>query len=121
MPGPLHVAFLGCGFITAVHSRQLRALRGRIVPRYASRDAARADAYRRRFGGEASYGDYRAAIEDPAVDAVVVAVPPIHHLDLTLRALAAGHFLRPRKRSYVGLLGFSAYGGRAGRRRTASL
>ncbi|HQZ38267.1 MAG TPA: Gfo/Idh/MocA family oxidoreductase [Vicinamibacterales bacterium] len=100
MPGPLHVAFLGCGFITAVHSRQLRALRGRIVPRYASRDAARADAYRRRFGGEASYGDYRAAIEDPAVDAVVVAVPPIHHLDLTLRALAAGKHVLVEKPAF---------------------
>jgi len=70
------------------------------VPRYASRDAARADAYRRRFGGEASYGDYRAAIEDPAVDAVVVAVPPIHHLDLTLRALAAGKHVLVEKPAF---------------------
>ena len=28
MPGPLHLAFLGCGFITRVHSRQLRAFGG---------------------------------------------------------------------------------------------
>lgn len=70
------------------------------MPRYASRDAARADAYRRRFGGEASYGDYRAAIEDPAVDAVVVAVPPIHHLDLTLRALAAGKHVLVEKPAF---------------------
>lgn len=70
------------------------------MPRYASRDAARADAYRRRFGGEASYGDYRAAIEDPAVDAVVVAVPPVHHLDLTLRALAAGKHVLVEKPAF---------------------
>ena len=70
------------------------------MPRYASRDAARADAYRRRFGGEASYGDYRAAIEDPAVDAVVVAVPPIHQLDLTLRALAAGKHVLVEKPAF---------------------
>ena len=77
MPGPLHVAFLGCGFITDVHSRQLRALGPQVVAtRYASRDLARAEAYRKRFGGVATYGDYLAAIADPAVDAVVIAVPP---------------------------------------------
>jgi predicted dehydrogenase len=38
----------------------------------------------------ASYASYDAAIEDPQVDAVVVAVPPRFHLDLVLRALAAG-------------------------------
>ena len=49
------------------------------------RDRARATraATRRRprrsageFGGAASFGDYRAAIDDPRIDAVVVAVPP---------------------------------------------
>ena len=97
---PLHVAFLGCGFITDVHSRQLRALRGAVVPRYASRDRARAEAYRARFGGAAAYGDYRAAIEDPEVDAVVIAVPPIHHLDLTLHALEAGKHVLVEKPAF---------------------
>ena len=100
-PGPLGIAFLGCGFITAVHSRNLRALAGQVVCSYASRDSSRADAYRRRFGGAASYGDYAAAIDDPRVEAVVVAVPPRFHLDLTLRALAAGKHVLVEKPAYI--------------------
>src|SRR6476661_1326615 len=87
---PLRVAFLGCGFITRVHSRHLSALGGSIVPSYASRDRRRAEEYTRRFRGAASYGSYLAAIDDPAIDAVVVAVPPHLHLELTLQALQAG-------------------------------
>jgi len=52
-----------------------------------SRDARKAEDYRRRFGGVKAYGDYAATIGDPGVDAVVVAVPPRFHLDLTLQAL----------------------------------
>ena len=90
MPGPLRLAFLGCGFITRVHSRTLRRLSGDIIRSYASRDREKAEACRRQYGGVKSYGQYSAAIEDPAIDAVVVAVPPRFHLDLTLEALAAG-------------------------------
>jgi UDP-N-acetyl-2-amino-2-deoxyglucuronate dehydrogenase len=89
MAGPLRLAFIGCGFITAVHSRNLRALGADVVAAYASRDRAKADRYCRSFAGARSYGDYAAAIEDPAIDAVVIAVPPKWHLDLTLQALAA--------------------------------
>ncbi len=45
MSDPLRLAFLGCGFITRVHSRNLRRLGGQIVPSYASRDAAKAEAF----------------------------------------------------------------------------
>ena len=90
MPGPVHIAFLGCGFITGVHSRHLRG-RGCGVDRsYASRDAAKAESFRRRHAGRRSYGSYAAALDDQDVHAVVIAVPPRLHLDLALRALAAG-------------------------------
>ena len=100
MPQPVRLAFLGCGFITRVHSRHLRALGGEIVPSYASRDRDKAEAYCREFSGAASYGDYLAAIADPAIDAVVVAVPPRFHLDLTLRALAAGKHVLVEKPAF---------------------
>jgi len=89
-PEPLRLAFLGCGFITRIHSRHLSHFGGDIVSSFASRDAARAEKYCRRYGGAQSYRDYAAAIDDPRIDAVVVAVPPRFHLDLTLKALAAG-------------------------------
>ena len=86
MPQPLRVAFLGCGFITRVHSRHLTALRGDIVCSYASRDSAKAEACCRQFPGGRAYASYAAAIADPAIDAVVVAVPPRFHVPLPLAA-----------------------------------
>ncbi len=100
---PLRLAFLGCGFITRVHSRHLRSLRRDIIPHYASRDRSKAEDYCRRFGGGASYADYRAAIDDPRVDAVVIAVPPRFHLDLALDALAAGKHVLVEKPAFLAL------------------
>ncbi len=62
-PEPLRIAFLGCGFITRVHSRHLKSFRRDVVCSYPSRDGVRAEAYRRRYGGARSYSDYTAAIE----------------------------------------------------------
>jgi predicted dehydrogenase len=90
MSEPLRIAFLGCGFITRVHSRILTALRRDVVCSYASRDRSRAEAYARQFGGARTYPDYGSAIADPSIDAVVIAVPPQFHRDLALQALAAG-------------------------------
>jgi predicted dehydrogenase len=98
---PLRLAFLGCGFITRVHSRHLRALKRDILPHYASRERARADDYCRRFGGAGSYAEYAAAIDDPQIDAVVIAVPPRYHLELTLQALAAGKHVLVEKPAYL--------------------
>jgi predicted dehydrogenase len=103
MPAPVRVAFLGCGFITDVHSRNLRALKGTIVSSYASRDLKKAEEYCRRHHGAASFGDYHAAIADPRTDAVVVAVPPRFHLDLTLQALEAGKHVLVEKPAYLRL------------------
>jgi predicted dehydrogenase len=100
MPAPLRLAFLGCGFITDVHSRHLKGFTTDIVCSYASRDRAKAEEYCRRFKGAGSYTDYAAAIDDPRVDAVVVAVPPAFHLDLTLRALAAGKHVLVEKPAF---------------------
>ena len=100
MPEPVRLAFLGCGFITDVHSRHLRTLRDAIVPSYASRDRRRSDAYQRRFGGAKSYGDYAAALADDDVDAVVIAVPPAFHADLVRDALAAGKHVLVEKPAF---------------------
>jgi predicted dehydrogenase len=109
MPEPLRLAFLGCGFITRVHSRNLRRLgRQLVVPLYASRDRARAEEYCRRFGGAGSYGDYASAIDDPNVDAVLIAVPPAFHLELTLRALEAGKHVLVEKPAFPSMADYEA-------------
>jgi predicted dehydrogenase len=100
MSDPLRLAFLGCGFITRVHSRHLKSLGADVVPSYASRDKAKADEYCRRFRGAASYASYGAALEDPRIEAVVVAVPPRFHLDLTQQALSARKHVLVEKPAY---------------------
>lgn len=97
---PVHVAFLGCGFITRVHSRHLKKMSGDVVRSYASRDAAKAQAYRRRHGGVGHHGSYEAALDDPDVDAVVIAVPPRYHLELALRALERGKHVLVEKPAF---------------------
>ncbi|MEP6782426.1 MAG: Gfo/Idh/MocA family oxidoreductase [Acidobacteriota bacterium] len=101
MPSPLRIAFLGCGFITRVHSRNLRRFQSEIVCGYASRDKARATAFCGEFRGTGSYSDYADAINDPNVDAVVIAVPPRFHLNLTLQALTAGKHVLVEKPAYL--------------------
>ena len=90
MPEPIRLAFLGCGFVTGVHSRHLRKLRSDFTWGYASRVPAKAEDYQRRYGGFAAFPSYEAALADPRVDAVVISVPPTLHAPLALQALAAG-------------------------------
>jgi predicted dehydrogenase len=103
---PLRLAFLGCGFITAVHSGHLRAFGGAVTCAYASRDPAKAEAFNRRFKGVGHYASYSSAIADPAVDAVVIAVPPALHLPLTLEALSAGKHVLVEKPAFPTLRDF---------------
>jgi predicted dehydrogenase len=100
MSSPLRIAFLGCGFITRVHSRNLRRFKSEIVCGYASRDKAKASAYCGEFRGTGSYSDYADAINDPNIDAVVIAVPPRFHLNLTLQALSAGKHVLVEKPAF---------------------
>jgi UDP-N-acetylglucosamine 3-dehydrogenase len=100
MPAPLRIAFLGCGFITRVHSRNLRRFQSEIVCGYASRDKAKAAAFCGEFRGTGSYSDYADAINDANVDAVVIAVPPSFHLNLTLQALNAGKHVLVEKPAF---------------------
>jgi predicted dehydrogenase len=108
MPQPLRLAFLGCGYITKVHSRYLSGLGAEVSCSYASRDAVKANAYCRQFQGVAAYPSYQAAIDDPRIDAVAVAVPPRHHLDLTREALAAGKHVLVEKPGFPTLQDYRA-------------
>ena len=126
---PLRVAFLGCGFITRVHSRHLQLSPGRHrlrlrQPRRGQGRGATAAV----IGGAGSYGDYAAAIDDPRIDAVVIAVPPRFHLELTLQALAAGKHVLVEKPAFLRMEDYEAVvearnrgGARRARRRKRSL
>jgi predicted dehydrogenase len=87
--GPLGLGVVGCGRFATFHARAARRLGGAVRIAFASRDPARAEAYRRRFGGFAAFGSYEAAAADPRVDALVVCTP--HHLHEANARLAAEH------------------------------
>ena len=86
----LRVAVLGVGMMGQDHARRLATLtKGAELVAVSDVDAARTDAVAAEFGVRALH-DPVAAIEDPEVDAVVIATPGFTHEDLVLRALAAG-------------------------------
>jgi predicted dehydrogenase len=68
---------------------------------YASRDGARAEAYRRRFGGRRAFDSYEAGLADPAVAVAVVATPPVTHRQLALAALGAAKHVIVEKPAFL--------------------
>ncbi|GMV23942.1 MAG: hypothetical protein AMXMBFR57_38910 [Acidimicrobiia bacterium] len=102
-PSPIRLTFLGCGYITRVHSRNLRSLSRDIVCSYASRDLSKAEGFRKQYQGQAAFGSYEAAIHSDQTDAVVVAVPPRYHLALTKEALAAGKHVVVEKPAFMNM------------------
>ena len=89
-PGqPIRLAFLGCGGVTRKHSKTLRRFPD-VKRYYASRSAEKAETCCRAWQGSGYFESYESALASPDVDAVLVATPPDSHLDLTLKAIAAG-------------------------------
>jgi predicted dehydrogenase len=84
----VRLAFLGTGAIARAHARRLRRHRD-VELGFASRDPARAEAIARELGG-APYPSYEAALAAPEVDIAAIVTPPDSHVELALRALAAG-------------------------------
>lgn len=87
---PIHLAFLGCGFATRLHSKTLKSLKADVRCFYASRDQQKALVFSHEFNGSGHFASYAAAIHDAKIDVVLVATPPVAHLELTLQALRAG-------------------------------
>lgn len=87
---PFGLAIVGCGRIARRHSAAARALGERVALSFASRDRARAEAYRAEFGGVAAHAGYESAMSDPAVDAAVICTPHDQHLNQTLLAVTRG-------------------------------
>ena len=90
MPSPdtLNLAFLGCGGVVRKHSATLKRIGG-VNCYYASRSAGRGAELCRSMGGAGAYDTYAAALDDDAIDVVLVATPPSSHLELTMATLAA--------------------------------
>jgi predicted dehydrogenase len=86
---PPGICLVGCGWWGAVHGLALKRQGGRIRRYYASRNVAHARDFARRFDGQA-FDSVDDALADPAVDAVVIALPHDLQPEMGERALRAG-------------------------------
>ncbi|MFO8238794.1 MAG: Gfo/Idh/MocA family oxidoreductase, partial [Prochlorococcaceae cyanobacterium] len=89
---PLKVAIAGLGFGERVHLPALRACSGTEPVALWHPRAERLEAACRQTG-LSGHSDFDALLDDPAVEAVVIATPPEPRHGLALRALEAGRHL----------------------------
>jgi predicted dehydrogenase len=82
---------IGCGDVTEVKSGPAfnKAANSKLVA-VMRRDSAKAADYAKRHGVEKWYDDASKLINDPAVNAIYIATPPLQHEQYTIEALAAG-------------------------------
>ncbi len=100
--GSIGVAVLGTGFGAAVHLPALKYLDDVDIVTVVSRRGDRARSVAERHGIPNASTDWRDAISDPKVQAVVIATPPYLHHQMAIAALEAGkHVLceKPMARS----------------------
>lgn len=90
-PGPLRWGVLGSARIVETGLAPAIARDQRcVLTAVASRSAAQADEFARRFGAECSYGDYSRLLEDDHVDVVYIPLPNSLHCHWAVEALRAG-------------------------------
>jgi predicted dehydrogenase len=85
-----NIAVIGCGNWGPNHVRSFASLPGSRVDVIVDLDPARLEAVRQFHPGVRCEQDHWAALDDPAVDAVVVATPMHTHYQLVRDALVAG-------------------------------
>ena len=97
----LRVGILGAGFFGAFHARAIAAVPDIHLVAVCADELAPAEAFAAEHGGK-PYGDWRALLDDRAVDAVAITAPHHLHCEFAVAALAAGkHVLleKPMARS----------------------
>jgi predicted dehydrogenase len=82
---------IGCGDVTELKSGPAfnKIANSKLVA-VMRRDSAKAADYAKRHGVEKWYDDASKLINDPAVNAIYIATPPLQHEQYTIEALAAG-------------------------------
>ena len=95
--GPLGIGVIGTGFAASAHVDAMRRIAGARLIAVAASSAEKADSAARRFGADRAYGDYRALLEDDAVDVVHDCTPNDLHAAVNTAALEAGKHLLSEK------------------------
>lgn len=81
---------LGTGWMAERFAKTLATLEGTRIAAVMSRDRARAEAFRTRWGALKAHDDEAELVNDPGVDVVYIATPNTHHFQASLLALNAG-------------------------------
>ncbi|MGC1273057.1 MAG: Gfo/Idh/MocA family oxidoreductase [Planctomycetaceae bacterium] len=87
---PLRFGVLGTGRITRKVGPAIARTPGAELAAVASRDAARAAAWKDEFGAKRAYGSYAELLDDSELDAVYIALPPSLHREWTVKAAERG-------------------------------
>jgi phthalate 4,5-cis-dihydrodiol dehydrogenase len=94
---PIKIGIIGAGGIAAkMHLPQLDKIPGVEISLLAGRKESRLKVLSKRHGGRIAT-DYKAVIDDPEVNAVIIATPHPHHVDWGIAALKAGKHLLMQK------------------------
>jgi predicted dehydrogenase len=93
----VRLGLVGAGFIAGYHLEGLRAAGGAEVRVLCSRTPAKAAELARRYGIGAVTDDWRRVVEDPAIDAVVIATPDFTHEQFAVAAARAGKHILLQK------------------------
>ena len=101
MNASLGIAMLGCGRIARQHSRTLQSITPEVRRYGASRFPARAEEFAHDTHARGWFASYDEALCAAHIDVVLVATPPLHHLALTLSALAAGKHVIVEKPAFL--------------------
>ncbi|MET0529002.1 MAG: Gfo/Idh/MocA family oxidoreductase [Microvirga sp.] len=83
------VGIIGAGHFGAVHARAVAEVKDVKLVASCRENADAAAAFAAQHGGK-SYGDWRSLLEDPAVDAVLIATPHYLHEEIAIGAARAG-------------------------------
>ena len=84
----------GCGDYARVHARVARGNRKIVDLYFASRHYDKAVRYSHEYGGVGAFAGYRAAVQDPRVQAMLFCTPhSLHHENLQLAAACGKHVL----------------------------
>jgi predicted dehydrogenase len=86
----IRLGIVGCNYGRTVLLPAFRADARCEVAALAGTDAARTAQLAREAGIGKGYGDWRALVEDPAIDAVAIATPPRQQAAIAVRALELG-------------------------------
>lgn len=89
--GPVRLGVIGCGRVVQIsHLRSLASLDDVRVVALAEPDESRRSEAARRVPGARAHGEWEPVIDDPGVEAVLIAAPPALHAEIAVAAFAAG-------------------------------